>query len=153
LAFRTELIRIQFDWKSATTHSDAGCNQFHQHFTSSFQQVNILSPKKSQSQTVIREKLRKALLYKKGRPYKSSRKMTMKLTPVRRWRRCWGRRLQRGRWGQDRFRWVWSLFQQQIIQSQFQKSQIYSYLPICFSSCSQFHQHFTSRFCADILSP
>jgi len=48
---------------------------FHQHLTSSFC-ANILTPKKLQSQTVIREKLQKAPLYKKG-----ARKMLMKLIP------------------------------------------------------------------------
>ncbi len=49
------------------------CNQFHQHFTSSFC-VDILSPK---NQTVFREKLRKGLLYEKD-----AQKMLMTLTPV-----------------------------------------------------------------------
>jgi len=49
------------------------CSQFHQHFMSSFC-ANILLLKKLQSQTLIREKLRKALLNKKG-----ARKMLMKL--------------------------------------------------------------------------
>jgi len=40
-------------------------SQFHQYFTSSFC-ADILAPKKLQSQTVIREKLHKALLYKKA---------------------------------------------------------------------------------------
>ncbi len=47
-------------------------SQFHQHFTSRF---CTLTPKKSK-ETVIREKLHKALLYEKG-----MHKMWMKLTP------------------------------------------------------------------------
>jgi len=50
-------------------------SQFHQHFTSSFC-ANILASKKLQSQTLIREKMRKALLCEIG-----TRKMLMKLTP------------------------------------------------------------------------
>jgi len=42
------------------------CSQFHQHFKSSFCTKKIL-PKKSQSQAVTREKLRKTLLHKKRR--------------------------------------------------------------------------------------
>jgi len=50
-------------------------SQFHQHFmSSSFE--NIFFPKKLQNQTLIREKLRKTLLYKKV-----SSKMLMKFTP------------------------------------------------------------------------
>ncbi len=54
--------------------------QFHQHFMSSFC-TEIILPKKLQSQTVTREKLRKTLPYKKG-----SIQMLMKLTPeLRSW--------------------------------------------------------------------
>jgi len=60
-------------------------SQFHQHFMSSFW-AYILSSK-NQSQTVIREKLRKALSHKKV-----SSKMLIKLTPCRRaWRPPWTR--------------------------------------------------------------
>ncbi len=51
------------------------CRQFYQHFAISFC-TDFLAPKKLQSQTVIREKLCKALLYEKGWS-----KMLMKLTP------------------------------------------------------------------------
>ncbi len=60
---------------SAAHEGAVNCNQFHQHFTSSFC-ANSLLPKKLQSQTASAEKLRKALLYKKV-----ARKMLMKLTP------------------------------------------------------------------------
>jgi len=51
------------------------CNQFHQHFMSSFC-ANIILPKKSQSQTINKENCRKTLSYKKA-----TRKMLVKLTP------------------------------------------------------------------------
>jgi len=50
------------------------CRQFHQHFTRAFY-ASIFAPKKLQSQNVAREKLRTALLYKKG-----THKMLIKLT-------------------------------------------------------------------------
>jgi hypothetical protein len=51
-------------------------SQFHQHFTSSFC-ANIKRQRKLQSQTVIREKVRKTLLNKK----KAACKVLIKLTP------------------------------------------------------------------------
>jgi len=51
------------------------CNQFHQHFMSNFC-TNILLPNNYKSQTVIREMLRKTLMY-----IKFARLMLMKLTP------------------------------------------------------------------------
>jgi hypothetical protein len=53
------------------------CSQFHHH------SAPIFFHQKSQSQTVIREKLPKALLYKKG-----ASTMLIKLTPVQRLLRC-----------------------------------------------------------------
>jgi len=75
--FRYTLTNSSTTFKTTAASTMSGftatCSRFQQHFLSSFCD-NILSTTKLQSQTVIREKLHKALSYKKGLS-----KMLMKL--------------------------------------------------------------------------